>query len=248
MSEEKKAEVAVLPKATPSRKTKVRGRIAELKKIVEDSYLELGGLLFEVFHGGYWGEWGYESFRQYVSDELGFHERKGQYLMNIHKRLVIEAKANSESLEGIGWSKAKEIATVATEKNVDKWVEKAKGSTVTELVTEVRKAKAESGEANTDGKIERAFRLSFTLFESQNENVEAALAMAAKIAESEKRGHLLDCICTSFQASVLQEKGESRRTSELMRVVESLERVFGVRIIVVDPKKDKPIYGEEHVG
>jgi hypothetical protein len=247
MSDEKQ-EVAVLPKATVGRKNKVRGRVAELKKIVEDSYLEIGGLLYEIFYGGYWQEWGFESFKQYVQDELGFHERKGQYLINIHKNLVIDAKATPEQLEGIGWSKAKEIATVVDEKNVEKWLDKAKDSTVTELANDVRQAKSDQGSSNTGGEIERAYRLSFTLFENQNLNVEAALAIASKIAESDKRGHLLDCICTSFQANVLQEQGESRRISELMRVVESLERVFGVKIVVVDPKKDKPIYGEEHVG
>lgn len=247
MSEEKKAEVAVLPKATLGRKNKVRKRIVDLKKMVEDSYFEIGQLLYETFYAGYWKDWEFESFKQYVMDELGFHERKAQYLINIYKNLVIKAEISPEKLEGIGWSKAKEIATVADKKNVNKWVEKAQNATVTELASEVRQAKADKGASNTGGKVERSYRLSFTLFEGQNENVEAALVQAAKIAESEKRGHLLDCICTSFQANVLDEKGESKRTSEMMRVVESLERVFGVKIIVVDPKKGKPIYGEEHV-
>lgn len=246
MSDEK-TQVAVLPRATLGRKNKVRKRIADLKKLVEDSYLELGQLLYEVFYGGYWKEWDYENFKLYVMDELGFHERKAQYLINIYKNLVIEAEVEPEQLESIGWSKAKEISRVADKDNVEEWVEKAKESTVTELTNEVREAKAKDGSAGTDGVVERSHRLSFTLFDGQNDNVESALKIAAKIAESEKRGHLLDCICTSFQANVLEERGTSKRVSEMMRVVESLERTFGVKIIVVDPKKKKPIYGEEHV-
>jgi hypothetical protein len=247
MSDEKKAEVAVLPKATVGRKNKVRKRIVELKKLVEDSYFEIGELLYEVFYAGYWKGWEYESFKQYVMDELGFHERKAQYLINIYKNLVVKAQVEPEKLEGVGWSKAKEIATVVDKDNADEWVERAKESTVTELVSDVREAKAERGESNTGGTVERSHRLSFTLFDSQNDNVEAALKLASQIAESEKRGHLLDCIATSFQANVLGDRGESKRVSEMMRVVESLERTFGVKIIVIDPKSQKPLYGEEHV-
>jgi hypothetical protein len=241
------AEVVVLPKATVTRKNKVRKDVLDTKRNIEDSYFRLGELLYEVHYGGYWQEWGYDDFDSYLMDEVGFHHRKGMYFISIYKKLLIEAQVPKEKLEGIGWSKAKEVARVATKENAEEWVEKARESTVTELVNEVRETKAEEAAGDTgEGKVERAYRQNFTLFESQMGNLEEALKVAGKVAESDKKGHLLDCICTSFLANVMEDQGEGRRVSEMMRHVQNIERVFGVKVIVMDPKRDKPIYGEEH--
>jgi len=243
-----KVEAIVLPKPTVTRKNAVRKDVLSVALEIESSYLKLGELLYEVHYGGYWQEWGYDSFDAYLMDEVRFHHRKGMYLISIFKKLRIDAGVPKEKLEGIGWSKAKEVARVATSENAGEWVEKARESTVTELVNEVREAKAEEAAGDSgEGKIEKAYRRNFTLFESQQENLDEALKKAATVAESDKQGHLLDCICLSFLANVMEDQGEGHRVSEMMRHVQSLERIFGVKIIVMDPKKDKPLYGEDHL-
>jgi len=243
-----KMEAITLPQATVSRKNAVRKDVLATAREIESSYLKLGELLYEIHYGGYWQEWGYENFDSYLMDEVRFHHRKGMYLISIFKKLRIEAQIPKEQLEGIGWSKAKEVARIATSDNAGAWVDKARESTVTELVNDVREARAEEASGDSgEGKIEKAYRRNFTLFESQQENLDEALRVASITAESDKQGHLLDCICLSFLANVMEDQGEGHRTSEMMRHVQSLERIFGVKIIVMDPKKDKPIYGEDHL-
>ena len=95
----------------------------------------------EVLKRGFFRDMGCSSINQYAIQELGFSKSKAGDFIRLARQLenlpvVREAVANGE----LGYTKAREIVSVATPDTQDAWLKVAKG-TRKELVHEVKKAK-----------------------------------------------------------------------------------------------------------
>ena len=95
----------------------------------------------EVMNRGLYRELGHSSINQYADQELGFSKSKVGDFIRLATQLdklpaVREAMANGE----LGYTKAREIVSVATPETQDNWLKAAKG-TRKELIREVKKAK-----------------------------------------------------------------------------------------------------------
>jgi len=95
----------------------------------------------EVMRRGLYRDMGCSSINQYAVRELGFSKSKAGDFIRLARQLeklpaVREAVASGE----LGYTKAREIVSVATPETQDSWLKAAKG-TRKELVNEVKKAK-----------------------------------------------------------------------------------------------------------
>jgi hypothetical protein len=95
----------------------------------------------EVMNRGLFRDMGCSSINQYAVQELGFSKFKAGDFIRLARQLeklpaVREAVASGE----LGYTKAREIVSVATPETQESWLEAAKG-TRKELVREVKKAK-----------------------------------------------------------------------------------------------------------
>ena len=211
-----------------------RERLTVLKKMVEGAYLEFTELLYEAAQGQYFKEWGFDTFDEYIKQELDWQERKGWYFVAIQKKLVVEGKVSKDKLQKIGWSKASRLtslpASELTEGKAEKWVEKAEGKTFTELEAEVRRVNARQADKNTkeiEAEADNDFTpIRFLLRPGQVKNVEGALKLAERITGSDKRNNLLDMICLDFNGSRAEE-GKVK----MENLIKGIERVYGVEII-----------------
>jgi len=203
--------------------------------------IALAEALFVINGEEYWRDWinpktgkEYDSFQQYIeSPELEFQYRKAMYLIKIWDQLRNKRGIPLEVIRNKGWSKLKEIASIAQEEAIETsdivdLIEDSSGITV-ETVRE--RALTLRSKAIKDGrKIEKVVRITFNLFEEQAENLKTALELSEKISTSEKSGANLDYICTSFIASHVH--GDKRE--EIKRLVKELEGAAGVKVLVAD--------------
>ena len=95
----------------------------------------------EVMNRNLYRDLGHSSINQYADQELGFSKSKAGDFIRLAKQLdnlpaVREAVASGE----IGYTKAREIVSVATPETQEPWLKAAKG-TRKELIREVKKAK-----------------------------------------------------------------------------------------------------------
>ncbi|MCK9996845.1 MAG: HNH endonuclease [Candidatus Krumholzibacteria bacterium] len=104
----------------------------------------------EVMRRGLYRDLGHSSINQYAIQELGFSKSRTDDFIRLARELenlpaVREAVASGE----LGYTKAREIVSVATPETQDEWLKAAKG-TRKELVNEVKKvkraAKVDSGQ------------------------------------------------------------------------------------------------------
>ena len=220
----------------------VRKRIIDLRRRVDDSYWELSQSLSEVYSGSYYIAWGFQSWKEYVESELEFAPRKAQYLVSIQDwfgRMKPEVKA---WVQGLGWTKAKELVGIVTEENAADWKARLDGLSYREILEQISQ-KDDSEPTPITGDTEKVqnekpAKKAFALFPEQTSNVEAAIEKAKKLANTEKDGHVLDPICSDFLAT-------NAGTDDFEGVIRRLEKSSGLFLIAYDKGNDKIVYGGE---
>jgi len=115
----------------------LRSSLAALEEAHQCSVLWFG----EVMHRKLFRELGHSSINQYAIQELGFSKSRTDDFIRLVRQLenlpaVREAVASGD----LGYTKAREIVSVATPETQDEWLKAAKG-TRRELVNEVKKVK-----------------------------------------------------------------------------------------------------------
>lgn len=181
-------------------KTKAVNLAEKLAESIESEYFKLGGVLKVIFDNA-WFE-GYESFDLYVYEKFGFQGRKARYLMEIYTELVTK-QIPWEKVQGLGWTKLKDLARHLTLENLDEWIEKASKCTVVELQA-MLKAQMSSGDAETVAVKEDIVKLNFKLHNDQAETVTTALNKAKAECNTEFDNVALEMICAGYVGGNIQ--------------------------------------------
>lgn len=208
----------------------VRQRVKDLRSKVEEDNWELSAAIHVVYANSYYTAWGFQSFREYVEQELDFQMRKAQYLVAIQDWFGKMKPSVQKWIREMGWTKAKELVGVITEENAAEWKKKLAGKSYKELMSVLKSDESggdegdtgESGSGTDDD--ERPTMKRFSLFPAQAENVENALAKAKEMAKSEKDGHCLDMICVDFLAT-------NGSIGELDDYLKKIEKITGIKLV-----------------
>ena len=130
--------ISYIPDQPPAR---VHAQLRRSLAIMDDAH-QCAVLWFgEVMNRGLYRDLGHSSINQYADQELGFSKSKIGDFIRLATQLkklpaVREAMVSGE----IGYTKARELVSVATPETQDTWLKAAKG-TRKELIIEVKKAK-----------------------------------------------------------------------------------------------------------
>jgi hypothetical protein len=134
---------------------KIRTRVLKLRDDLAVGYFEMGRLLFRVSKDHTYRHWNgpdgkpYENFKDYVEKEVEFKFRKARYLVSIWRWLAedLDNPEITEKVLQLGWTKAAMLVGLVNAKNVDKWIEKARGMGIKELSDARRMALEAASEA-----------------------------------------------------------------------------------------------------
>jgi hypothetical protein len=229
-------------KATKPELDQLRKQIVSCKEQLDRSNFEMAGLLYRANAIGAHRDWGYPMWKDYIEQELGMSERKSQYLMAIwhwyEKEIGTDAETR-EKVEELGVTKVNQLSKVATKNTLDEWVDRAQDMTVTELTESVKSDRLGKG-PNPE---EVPSKLWFSLFPGQLQTVEDALEIAESMAESDKRGHLLEMVCRSFVAqAVFQTRpGDKLACLHLNRIA----NVANKKLVIIDKASGDIVSGLE---
>jgi hypothetical protein len=136
---------------------------ADLAEQAERTYFILGGILAHIYYEKEYlkisdeqGNKIYDvnkGFDAYVYEVLGLHYRKAMYLINIYMHFA-KMGIGEESLQEIGWTKARELVGVATEDNLAELIDYASTHTLkefTQWLAVTHKGKEDKGSGKQDG-------------------------------------------------------------------------------------------------
>lgn len=262
--------------------TRVRRRAKDLSQTLDQGYMELARILYEVYdtpidgnkqRGPIYTAWGYNSFAEYAEQELGLHQKKAERLRAIWFTLEVQLKDMpyelKERIVNLGMSKVRELVRVLTIRNAEMWIEQAENLTYRKLlggITDELRRRGVSdailgpgGEGSAEGTpdttdesaigalpvlnpVETLKQERFDLYPNQHENVMLALQRARDLTGSDKKGHLMDIICTDFIATndVIGSDMDKR-----LRYVAKIERALGLKLVAIDVETKDVVYGIE---
>lgn len=240
----------------------VREDIKSRSRSIDQEYLRLGKDLYVAKHCEFYLKWGFATWREFVETEANMSIKRDERLRKVWKTLVKGLGVTPSDLHDIGFSKASLLCKdgLLTRQNLKDWLKKARESSFRDLekATKGKSRKVttreettttrdeETGEEKTETREVRTVEtddgnvdfdsLKFSVTSEQREVIDEALAKAERMAESDKKGHLLHLICTDFLAGALGEDPEEK--SRLRFHLANLEKAFGVNIMAL-PETDE---------
>lgn len=206
-------------------------------------------------------KWGYESFEEYCEREIKMQRRSASNIRYAYYWFQIELDLPVDvitRLKALGRSKVYLLAGFAQKDNIVPWLEKAETMTHDELKKVIRAARAvnkpssdetfenakKAAQEREDGHAiapapETAHTLHTSLYDGQWDTWNAALERAKNVTGSDKISHNLEMICTDYLAN----NDFADPKDDLKRSIAKFEKLTGVKLIAIDTKSGKPIYG-----
>lgn len=172
-----------------------------------------GEFLAEVTDNKWYKDWGFKSFEDYVTNELGFKVRKAEILVAIFRKFCVELEIEPPRLQTIEWTKARELLPVIDKENVDDLLHKVQDMSVRQVKEMVRDMRGITSEDR-----EKMVTMNFKFSLDQYEIVKQALSVAKGMSESDRLSHNLHLICTDFLSTL---DGQTIPLDLLLRSIES---------------------------
>jgi hypothetical protein len=114
-------------------------KIIKLAENVNKTYFEIGHLLAQVQESEEYNDYGYEKFSAFIEGELPFRKSKAHYLIRISRKAE-DLGLTEDALQGVGWSKAREILSQEhlTREEVVVWLERSLSMPFSELCAAIK--------------------------------------------------------------------------------------------------------------
>lgn len=220
-------------KETP-RHEQVRQDLHEISHRVEDEYLDLSKLCHEVYSNSYHSQWGYENFSDYANTELPFGFRKAYQLVEIWDAFLrCDGQITEEDLREMGYSKAREVAKILNAENAKEWLEKSKELSMRTLIDQVKTVKRRlKGDGDEGGASITTFSLK--LPDDDYRIIQDAIENTKGLLDEYSVTAAFVHICLEWMES----QGSVPETTPLDKIVEWVERTYGVSLEVNYNEKD----------
>ncbi len=181
---------------------------ADAKRLIEeinDKWYDFSTLAVKIDEEKLWQEWGYETVKDYVEQELKIEYRTWRYRVAMGKALERYGLTKAH-VQDLGWAKFKELASlfIGQEYTLDEVHEtlakvRDEGMTAREVAEFARSARRTYG-ADVEPAMVKV-KLTFSMMEEAAAVVEGALEVAMQLLNTESQAAALEYICTEWMAS-----------------------------------------------
>lgn len=226
----------------------IRKQVLDLRDRSDEDAWALADTLIQVYRGGYYLQWGFAAWSDYVKDELDFSLRKAQFLIRTQEWLNGLPKNVQTWVRKLGWRKARMLVGIVTPENAADWKARIGTSCSTAKLDEMLHSDAVEKANDPDGKGADAGserQPPFSLGRptpAQRANLELAEERGAKLAGCEqskdRKAYIWDLIATEFLAG----NAGIRTVQEYLG---NIERTLGLKLVAYDEKEDAVVFGSE---
>lgn len=226
-----------MPTPTDMTSRDLKHRAADVRKEIElecirieDGFIKLAQLLLETVENGYFVRWGFSSFEEFATTEIGIGYRKANYLVGI-AQIVKSLGIPWKDVEGIGWTKMRTLVPIIKQEGgVGDWLDLARELSVKDLEKLVKDAKIglEVGSSGGDAVVTLKFRVT----KEQSDIIMDALTYAKKATETEDDVMALEQMAFDY---IMSSSGEPEKLV-LEDFIAMVENKFGVEITIENRK------------
>lgn len=220
----------------------LREEALHAKDMIDSGYMMLARCLYDIYHQNIFSNhWNYNSFEEYIDNEIQVTYRKAMYLVEIYGKAKL-LNMDMTRLEKMGWTKAKELIRVVDESNIDEWMSRAENATAKELNVLVRREKDK--QADRSSIVEEApiiTTITFKLGMAEHAIIDDALQESKSLINSNDLALSLTNICQEW----LEIKGIVPKHSSLEDHLQNLERLYGRKIVIAGLSETATLYSNE---
>lgn len=216
-----------------------RRRAIELRALFGKTSFEFAGVMYVIATNEWWREWGFDSLKGYIEEEIDMSYRRIRGLVRTWHYFVVQLNDPDiiAKLLPLGLTKCEALTGVVRRGNVDEWAVKANDLTVPEL-----KAHVKAAVSGLPPEAEVPRYITFMLYPEQYEAVRDALDRAMEQARTEVKSHALSLIAAEYLSSNMPV-----RRGEPPMFLKKLEAMLGLRFIAVD-RSGAVVWGEDLVS
>lgn len=196
----------------------------------------LSRLLHESYTNAYYIKWGFESFKDYVEDEIGLKYSYVIKLLTMAEKIT-KYKISWEQVAKIGVSKMRTIALVMDDGNKKELLKKAGELSLVKLTEDVKKHKS----TLTVTGLDKVITLSVRLDEDQAAIVMGAIEQAKELRETDSISIALEHIAYEW---VMQNKDEGAKNVTISDVIAWAEKAYGVKLVAAGPQDLTEVLGD----
>jgi len=214
---------------------KLREKLKTIRKSMYSDNYDISMSLFEAKEKGYFVDWGYTNIYDYGLKELELEDSKMRLYLDMGKFLNLVSYSLQDML-ALSWSKCLILVSIFRKlgfapKTIKMWVEKAKQLSALELKT-YTKGVIEKDTVKCIEEVKSYFKLPLT--DSTAIVVSSAIEEAKDqiTKESGKEATVSDSVQLIVQEWISQKELSPRRIT-LMDHIKYLEKVYGVKLMVV---------------
>lgn len=195
---------------------------------IEDGFIKLAQLLHETVENGYFVRWGFSSFEEFATAEIGIGYRKANYLVGI-AQMMKTLGIPWEDVEGIGWTKMRTLVPILKQEGgIGDWLDLARELSVKDLEKLVKDAKIGLEVGSTGG--DAVVTLKFRVTKEQSDIIMDALAYAKKATEQEDDVMALEQMAFEY---IMASSADPEKLI-LEDFIALVENKFGVEISIED--------------
>ncbi len=227
--------------------------LSKSRQDIFQDYMRHSELLYHIRYGELYTDLGYSTWEDFCEKHEDMSRRNANYLVELWGNLKELPAEKLELISHVGLSKARLLAKVVDEENVDQWISKASQITCDRLNNVVRRENlnrqaneisksraAKTQDAREVSDEEKMRPLRFQLTDDQFKLVVSALDSASKVSRSESQSFNLTVMAEEFLAT----HASDANLDEFMAM---LERSLNATIVVVDNESGHPIYGGDSI-
>jgi len=172
----------------------VKDTIKGLVQSIDNNWYDLAKELHEVYDTNMFTYWGYNTFRDYVEDDLKLEYRTAAYRVKIGWAIK-EYGIRRNTVLDLGWTKFKEIIPYFSEDDTknQKLIEMAKELTVKELQVALKKNKA--------SKKQDTIKMSFSFNQEQADILDEAFKLGEAMLKTTDKSRILEAIISDWLAN-----------------------------------------------
>lgn len=213
-----------------------KGLVASLSEGTGFATFKLGGVLSRIQEQGWFTP--FASFREYVEAEHSMKYRSAAYAVQVYNDLA-KLNISYDRVKEVPWTKLREISGVLTHDNIEKWVAAAKKSTVVQLIETVKAHKNKNKQVTGETEAKMTKRISFLVHGDQDATINAAIAKAKEVGNTDVATSALEYICLEFMGSSKSSLKEQLQKAGLDKALEVFEAAFPDVTLTADmPQKE----------
>jgi len=171
----------------------IYNEIVKLTEDIDKNWIKLSKMLLGAYESGIYEKWGFDSFREFVEQDLKLEYRTVMYKVKIAKT-IRDLDIDDNMILDIGWTKFKELIPYLSE-------DQEKNEELFELARELSVRELKIALKQGNNRKAAVLKITFSFNEEQSEIINEAFELAGNLLGTQDKNRIFEAIVSDWLAN-----------------------------------------------